>query len=147
MSNSWTTYDNDDLPIEWKDEVFRYCQFNALDLEGEIFTGALLGCEFKASSFYLGLFNNATLARTRFEDCAFNGTSFKDCVLTECEFIRCHFAEDNMGGECQFDGSRWYACKQSECIGLDVDAVIVCALTGENRPAADDRHSCRSAEL
>ena len=124
MSNSWTTYDNDD-PIEWNDAVFRFCQFNALDLEGVIFSGALLGCDLKKSSFYLSIFTTATLVQTRFEDCTFNGTSFKDCVLTECEFIRCHFAKDNMGGECQFDGSRWYACKQLECEGLDLGAVML----------------------
>ena len=124
MLFSWATYDADELPAELEDGVFLYCQFSALDVEGAIFDGALLGCHFKRSNFHLSLFNVATFVRVKFEDCSFNGTSFMGCVLTECEFIRCHFGEDNIGGVCRFDDSRWYACTQSECLGLNVESVI-----------------------
>lgn len=113
---------NKSLPKGWEEGTFKYCNFRNLDIEGAGFGGVLVGCVIEGCEWYWSLFNTTTFVSVKFENCVFRGGSFAGCSFTECQFIGCKFIEDNLGGDCSFRESRWYACTQSACIGF-VDEV------------------------
>jgi uncharacterized protein YjbI with pentapeptide repeats len=92
------------LPESWGDTVFRYCTFDALDIDGINFDGLMDSCTIRRSTFYWGLFNTALLHCVRFEHCIFPGTSFRGCSFVDCAFSDCAFILDNLGGSCTVDG-------------------------------------------
>ena len=127
------------------EDVFRFCQFDDLDVDGVSFAGMMEGCTFTRATFYWGFFNTTALIDVRFVDCVFPGTSFRGCRLVECAFVNCRFVLDNLGGsatidecsftECRFEGcsfersprdtgdvvtasNRFYGCQISGCDGL-----------------------------
>jgi uncharacterized protein YjbI with pentapeptide repeats len=65
------------------------------------------------------LFNLATFVGVNFKNCTFHGCSFAGCRFVECEFDACNFTRDKLGGDCSFERSRWYACRQKNCRGLE----------------------------
>jgi uncharacterized protein YjbI with pentapeptide repeats len=124
--------------------IFRYCRFANFSIDGSGIEGALLWCAFEKVDWYWGLFNVATIAHSRFEDCVFRGTSFRGCEFVACSFTACSFELDNLDSACTFDdcsmvectfercsfatgrpdepifsNSRWYGCTQTQCVGLD----------------------------
>lgn len=99
------------------DGVFRYCEFKQLRVAGGHITATFMGCSFADVDWYWGLFNLSTIVRSKFERCTFRGTSFADSIFVECEFADCRFVKDDLGGECSFDGTRWYACIFTNCEG------------------------------
>jgi Pentapeptide repeats (9 copies) len=107
--------------ISWEDEAFRFCEFRGIDAEGLHIPSVFLDCIFDRCDLYLSLFNNATFVGVRFKDCNFRGCSFLGCRFVECVFENCRFTADNVGGECRFDDSRWYACTQHGTQGLGAD--------------------------
>jgi hypothetical protein len=66
---------NSDLPGDWQDDVYRYCTFTGLDVEGDALTGVLIGCKVKDCSWYWGLFNTTTFVRVEFNRCVFQAES------------------------------------------------------------------------
>ncbi|QXZ10392.1 pentapeptide repeat-containing protein [Comamonas sp. Y33R10-2] len=109
---------NSSLPKGWEESSFKYCNFSRLDIEGRGFEGVLVGCVIERCEWYWSLFNVATFVNVEFKNCVFRGATFSSCSFTECRFIECKFIKDNLGSDCRFDESRWYACTQSDCIGL-----------------------------
>jgi uncharacterized protein YjbI with pentapeptide repeats len=109
---------NAELPKGWEDDVFRYCTFTGLDVDGAAFEGILNGCRVNDSSWYWGLFNTTTFVRVEFNGCVFRGSGFAGCLFAECRFVNCKFLRDNLHAACTFDGCRWYDCEQTECEGL-----------------------------
>lgn len=134
------------LPDEWGDNVFRFCTFDSLDIDGFGFDGAMMGCTVRRSQFYWGFFNTAVLVDLRFQDCVFPGTSFRGCRIIDCTFERCQFTLSNLGGDCTVDdctivgtsfldcrfdhkpgtrqsifthNNRIHGCRQMGCSGLD----------------------------
>lgn len=105
--------------INWDENVFRYCTFMQVAGEGAHVTSEFIDCQFEECGWYWGLFNLATFVGVKFKGCTFRGCSFSDCRFVECEFDACDFTPDNLGGECSFEGSRWYACHQKNCRGLE----------------------------
>jgi uncharacterized protein YjbI with pentapeptide repeats len=105
--------------IKWDENVFRYCTFEKLREEGAHVTSEFIDCKFEGCDWYWGLFNVATFVGVIFRNCDFRGASFSGCRFVECEFDTCNFTIDNFGGKCSFTGARWYACRQSNCRGLE----------------------------
>jgi uncharacterized protein YjbI with pentapeptide repeats len=114
---------NSQLPRHWEDDVFRYCTFEKLDLEGKAFEGVLSGCVVTNSSWYWGLFNTTKFVEVEFRDCLFRGSAFAGCIFAKCQFTNCAFAEDNLGAACTFTDCSWYGCEQTGCKGLPDDSV------------------------
>jgi len=106
------------LKHDLQDDVFRYCTFDGLDVEGPGFEGIAVGCTFRSSSWYWSLFNTAKFVEVEFTDCIFRGCSFAGCVFAICRFVNCTFTKDNLGGDCRFDDCSWFNCEQSGCEGL-----------------------------
>ena len=104
---------------EWSEMSFRYCEFKDVTTEGAHVDSEFVRCKFADCDFYWGLFNLAVFIGVKFENCKFRGCSFADCIFVECEFRHCDFVFDNLGGNCSFDGTRWYGCKQYESIGIE----------------------------
>lgn len=109
----------DKAALRQSEVIFRFCTLEGFEVHGAIADGAFLNCTLKDVEFYWGLFNCCTLVHCRFERCRFRGTGFGGSLFAECSFVDCSFEQDNLGGECSFDGSSWYACTQSACRGLD----------------------------
>jgi uncharacterized protein YjbI with pentapeptide repeats len=109
---------NAELPKGWEDDVFRYCTFARLDIEGSAFVGILSGCKVKDSSWYWGLFNMTTFVQVEFDGCVFRGSSFAGCLFAKCRFVNCKFLRNNLNADCTFDKCAWYDCEQTECEGL-----------------------------
>lgn len=105
----------------WEGDVFQFCTFFGLDEEGAHVTGGFIDCTFEGCEFYIVLFNCATLVGVTFKNCHFRGCRFPGSRLVECTFENCRFDADNMGGECGFEESRWYACKQRGTQGLRIE--------------------------
>jgi uncharacterized protein YjbI with pentapeptide repeats len=108
-------------PASWDEHVFQFCTFSGFDAEGTHVTANFIDCKFEDCDFYLALFNVATLIGVTFKNCKFAGCAFPGCRLVECTFDSCYFTMDNMGGECRFDDSSWYGCKQRGSEGLGVE--------------------------
>ena len=106
------------LTRDTQDDVFRYCSFDGLDVEGQFFNGIAVGCKFNNSAWYLSLFCTAMFVDVEFRGCIFRGCSFAQCVFARCRFVDCQFVKDNMGGDCRFADCAWYDCRQTECEGL-----------------------------
>ncbi len=106
------------LSDDTRDDVFRYCTFDGLDVEGQFFEGIVVGCKFNNSVWYLSLFSTTKFVDVEFRECVFRGCSFAQCVFARCRFVDCQFVKDNMGGDCRFDDCAWYDCLQTECDGL-----------------------------
>jgi uncharacterized protein YjbI with pentapeptide repeats len=105
--------------VGWEDNCFCYCAFAGLHEDGGSIDSVFLNCEFARCEWYWGLFNLAIFVGVKFTDCTFRGTSFADCRFVECEFARCHFTTDTLGGNCSFEGSRWYSCTQIGTQGME----------------------------
>ncbi len=110
--------DRSDLPRGWEDDVFRYCTFSNLDVEGDAFEGALIGCRISDSSWYWGLFNITKFVEVKFSNCVFRGSAFAGCLFVKCYFENCRFVKDNLDASCRFDECSWYDCEQTGCDGL-----------------------------
>jgi uncharacterized protein YjbI with pentapeptide repeats len=113
-----------DLPGDWRDDVYRYCRFKDLDVEGEAFEGILVGCKIKDSSWYEGLFNMTTFVQVEFDGCVFLGSGFAGCIFAKCRFVNCKFLKDNLNADCTFDKCTWYDCEQIGCVGLPRQFVV-----------------------
>lgn len=101
----------------WSGEpVFRFCQFDKLNIEGASFEGALLWSALRDIDWYWGLFNTATIVGTRFERCVFRGASFRGARFVKADFIDCRFALDNLGGACLFDDCSLTECRFERCV-------------------------------
>lgn len=101
------------------DEVFRYCHFDSLALEGGVSDGVFLSCTFRDFEWYWGIFNLALFVGCKFERCTFRGTSFAGCRLVECSFDNCRFLPDNLGGLCTATDTNVYGCSSQHCDGFD----------------------------
>lgn len=106
------------LPKGWENDVFRYCTFEGLDLQGKAFEGVLTDCTITESVWYWGLFNTTRFVAVEFRDCAFRGSTFAGCIFVNCRFVNCTFAKDNLNAECKFTDCSWYGCQQRGCTGL-----------------------------
>jgi len=106
--------------LEWKDHVFRFCQFEGLSAERVAsIESCFLSCSFERDEWYAILFNGAVFVEVTFTDCVFRGCTFAGCKFVDCELTNCNFTNDNLGGSCTFPDTRWYGCKQSGCRGLE----------------------------
>ena len=103
----------------WEESVYRYCTFDRIEHEGLHVTSAFLDCRFESCDLYWALFNTATFVGVEFKDCVFRGCAFSGCCFVECRFDSCSFENDNLGGSCTFDDTRWYGCAQTNSQGLD----------------------------
>lgn len=106
------------MPRGWADDVYRYCTFSNLDIEGEAFEGVLSGCQIHDASWYWGLFNTTKFVEVEFRNCVFRGSAFAGCLFVKCRFENCKFSKDNLGTSCTFDECFWYDCEQTKCEGL-----------------------------
>lgn len=97
------------------EDVFRFCQFDNLDVDGVSFAGMMEGCTFTRGRFYWGLFNTASLIDVRFVDCIFPGTSFRGCRFVRCTFESCRFVLDNLGGSATIDDCSFTECRFERC--------------------------------
>jgi uncharacterized protein YjbI with pentapeptide repeats len=104
--------------MSWEDQVFQFCEFRDIQGEGLHITSAFLDCTFSQCDLYWVLGNIATFVGVTFRGCTFSGCSFSGCRFVECTFQDCRFTKSNLGGNCSFDGSRWYGCTQSNTDGL-----------------------------
>jgi uncharacterized protein YjbI with pentapeptide repeats len=107
------------VPDLGDDHIFRFCTFEQLD-EDKIATAVdatFLGCRFKNIDFYWTLFNNVLFHDCEFKDCTFRGVSFAGCRFVDCSFESCVCTQDNLGGSCSFERSRWYGCTHNDCVG------------------------------
>jgi uncharacterized protein YjbI with pentapeptide repeats len=107
-----------DLPRGWQDDVFRYCTFTGLDVEGQAFEGILSNCTLSDSSWYWGLFNTTRFIEVEFRNCVFRGSAFAGCIFAKCRFENCRFAKDNLDADCSFGECAWFDCEQAGCEGL-----------------------------
>lgn len=110
--------------VRWEDDYFKYCTFADISTEGGHVTSDFANCEFEGIDWYWGMFNIVNFVGCKFVNCVFMGTSFPDCKFIECEFNSCHFIKDNLGGDCDFDGSMAYNCKVLNTVGLDVQGIV-----------------------
>ncbi len=79
------------LSDDLRDDAFRCCTFDGLDVEGPGFEGIGGGCTFKNSAWYWSLFVMAQFIDVEFRECVFRGCSFADCVFARCKFVNCRF--------------------------------------------------------
>ncbi|WP_457444117.1 pentapeptide repeat-containing protein [Roseateles sp. P5_E4] len=107
-----------DLPRGWENDVFLYCTFSNLNVEGAAFEGVLSSCRVNNSSWYWGLFNTAKFVEVEFTNCVFRGSAFAGCLFVKCRFVNCKFAKDNLDANCRFDECSWHDCEQTGCEGL-----------------------------
>lgn len=138
-------FDRNSRPFRQDDQIYRYCSFTDLNIEGFGVSGPLIGCVLQGVDWYWGLFNTAMVSRTTFKNCTFRGTSFMGCRFIECEFEDCRFQLSNLGGPCRFEGcilvdcrldrcefvlenpharpvftdTRWHGCTRTRCTGLE----------------------------
>lgn len=105
-------------PRGWEDDVFRYCTFSDIDVEGEAFEGVLINCTISDSSWYWGLFNTTKFFEVEFRNCVFRGSAFAGCLFAKCRFEDCRFVKDNLLSDCRFTECSWYDCEQTGCEGL-----------------------------
>ena len=103
-------------PGVWGENVFMFCEFVGLSINGGNFSGAYLGCAFLECEEYWGMFNGAVVSQTAFENCMFRGTSFRGCHFTACTFTNCRFELDNLGGECTIEGCTFTECAFNACV-------------------------------
>ena len=107
-----------ELPRGWEEDVFRYCTFSGIELEGKAFEGILSGCTVNDSSWYWGLFNQARFIEVKFRNCVFSGSAFAGCIFAKCSFQGCRFLKDNLNADCKFSDCLWYDCEQQGCEGM-----------------------------
>jgi uncharacterized protein YjbI with pentapeptide repeats len=108
------------LPDLGDDHAFRYCTFENLDENHALHVDAIfLSCEFRNNDFYWALFNGTLFSECEFANCTFHGVAFIDCRFVGCTFDSCTFTTSNLGGPCRFEGSKWYGCSQSRCVGWE----------------------------
>ena len=98
--------------------VFKYCDFKNLTIEGGVADPDFIKCFFENVDWYWAFFNDCTLTNVKFENCVFKGAGFATCQFFKCEFVKCRFIRDNLNAECHFDGSKWYDCVATDCLGL-----------------------------
>lgn len=110
-------------PASWEECAFLYCTFSHIKSEGAHVTSVFVDCTIDNCDFYWGLFNVATFVGVKFQNCTFRGTGIAGCRFVECRFDGCSFIQDNLGGSCSFDGTRWHGCEQSSTQGLDAGLV------------------------
>ncbi len=116
------------LPKRWQDDVYRYCTFADLDLEGQAFEGLLDACVLSHCTWYWGLFNGTRFIEVEFRNCVFRGAAFAACLFVKCRFVNCRFLKDRMESPCRFDDCAWFSCAQLGCEGLPLaDAAALAA--------------------
>jgi len=99
--------------------VYRYSTIEGFSVNGGHVDAAFLFCNLCELDVYGCIFNLCVFVDCTFENCTFRGTAFPGCKFVDCTFTGCQFIQDNLGGECSFDDTRWYGCTQSACEGLD----------------------------
>lgn len=104
---------------QWKENCFKYCEFNDIELEGQHIDSDFIDCRFENFYCYWGIFNIVNFVGCRFTNCTFRGSCFPDCVFVECEFYNCRFIKDNLNSDCDFRDSRAYNCAVIESIGFN----------------------------
>jgi uncharacterized protein YjbI with pentapeptide repeats len=107
-----------ELPRGWEEDVFRYCTFSGIELEGKAFGGILSACTVSDSSWYWGLFNLTRFIEVEFRNCVFSGSAFAGCIFAKCSFQGCRFLKDNLNADCSFPDCLWYDCEQEGCEGM-----------------------------
>ena len=112
-------------PASWEEQTFRFCRFRNVDGQGLHVISDFIDCEFESGDFYWAHFNVVVFVGVVFKNCRFRGCAFSDCRLVECRFENCEFAQDNLGSNCTFEGSRWYGCKQSSSQGLSEKLAVL----------------------
>jgi uncharacterized protein YjbI with pentapeptide repeats len=112
-----------ELPKGWEEDVFRYCTFSDVHVEGKAFGGILSCCTLTDSSWYWGLFNTTTFVEVTFRNCVFRGSGFGECLFAKCSFEGCRFIKDNLNGGCWFSDCSWFNCEQTSCEGLPLQLV------------------------
>ena len=111
--------------ISWSDQAFGCCEFHGIDGEGLHMTSSFIDCIFDRCDLYWVLFNTTALVGVKFRNCDFRGCSFSGCRIVECTFENCRFMADNLGGDCHFNGSRWYGCTQRGTDGLSAELASI----------------------
>jgi uncharacterized protein YjbI with pentapeptide repeats len=101
------------------DEIFRWCRFETVRLEGGESDGVFLSCTFQGFDWYWGIFNLALFVGCKFERCTFRGTAFSGCRFVECSFTECRFLADNLGGACSASDTNLYGCTSTDCVGFN----------------------------
>jgi uncharacterized protein YjbI with pentapeptide repeats len=105
-------------PVSWDEHTFRFCTFSSVEAAGAHITSNFIDSTLEDCDFYWALFNMATLVGVKFKNCRFRGAIFSGSLFVECTFENCEFTVDAFGGDCTFEDSRWYACKQWNTRGL-----------------------------
>ena len=96
--------------IEWDEEYFKYCDFEAFSIEGKTISSDFVGCSFKSLDWYWGLFSGCNFVNCEFVDCHFAGTAFPDTRFVDCKIVNCEFKQDNLGRDCDFTSTIAYGC-------------------------------------
>jgi uncharacterized protein YjbI with pentapeptide repeats len=117
--------DSSSLLMRLEDSIFKYCSFKNISVDGKSIDAIFLCCEMSGVDWYWGLFNGCLFVDTQFENCVFRGSNFADCRFLNCQFVNCQFEEDNFGSLCSFEGSKWFECTASGCVGLPESAFPV----------------------
>jgi len=98
---------------------FKFCIFEGLSPEGGSVDSAFHDCTFKTIDWYWGLFTICSFVKCQFTDCVFRGANFGGCLFVECRFTNCQFVKDNLGGDCDFDGTVAYGCLLEGTVGFE----------------------------
>ncbi|MDM7920706.1 MAG: pentapeptide repeat-containing protein [Pyrinomonadaceae bacterium] len=104
--------------VTWEDDYFKYSEFSGFSMDGGHVTSDFANCTFQNVDWYWGIFNIVNFVNCVFVNCTFRGTSFADCKFVECEFAECKFIQDNLGGDCSFEGTVAYNCKVRKSEGF-----------------------------
>jgi uncharacterized protein YjbI with pentapeptide repeats len=109
------------LPELGEGHVFKSCSFQDLDESkvASVIEAHFLNCSFRDNDLYWRLFFGCLFLNCEFMNCTFRGTTFADCCFVECVFKGCNFIPDKLDDPCDFKGTRWYACTQTNCHGLE----------------------------
>jgi uncharacterized protein YjbI with pentapeptide repeats len=98
--------------------IFRECTFERVDGYSEV-SASFINCSFENCDLVDASFDCVLFVDVSFDGCIFRDETVNFCIFVECVFSNCSFLPDSTGGECTFEGTRWYGCEASGCIGLD----------------------------
>ena len=90
--------------------LYKNCNLQDFEYEGGTLDSNFEECYFKNVFYYWTLFNIIEFIECDFNNCTFSGVSFADCKFIKCTFKNCKFIKDNLGGDCDFNGSTAYQC-------------------------------------
>ena len=99
------------------DYYFRSCTFSKLQIDGGDFGTVMVFCEMSDCDLYWVSAISGLFVSTRFVRTAFRGVSFAGTKFVECVFVDCIFAEDNLGSDCDFGGSKFSDCEFQNTLG------------------------------